>query len=708
MATLFLLIGGTILLNIGMSQMKEMRDFYNLKIAPIGIMVKGDYLVYGIAESLESTLITPIFDKQVLMYDYKIEKSYKNLIDDKIQWKTIIHKFDMVDFNLADTSGKVRVRLKYQDSSNIDYVHEKVIFEDENRHTLRWIESADEFYLYGNKPNENSNTFILSPSIDTPYFIKKNNQELSLRGEKGLINIWLAITLITIAVIILFLILKKHKIIEFMAILALVQIVLLTVIGGALIKRDISQITDNVHQQNINFKILDGTKSGQVFIEEYYQQLYSNADYQLNKFPNNIVTFLSFTKLPDASFDILPNNIGNIYLKHDYMIAVLGIITLLLIAFLKVGLKLTIAKRSMENIPTSKVKGAMVGLSEIKGTVIEYQNQGLISPLTSRKCCWYDYKVEGRQDEGDNESPWVTFEHKKEKKLFKCTDESGCEIIINPSKADVSIEYSIVKVKGGRRYTETCISFNQSIYLFGYLSVGYSSGQLMMKSEIDQPLIISNYSDKSIVLKKGLIAMSMMGGVFSLSILFGLICMAITGSFDPGNYLLSAMFILFSLSGIVGILHYNDILFLRNRVNRNFTNIQVSLKKRYDLLGNIQNIVKGYVKHEHELLQTLSILRSNFNKVLKEGNATPNRVKKILKQYLEFNKIFDVISEEYPELKSDELIRDFIYRQSDVENEISLICEGYNDSINHYNTRIQSFPDVVLAKVFGFSKKTNI
>ncbi|BCE03737.1 LemA family protein [Marinicellulosiphila megalodicopiae] len=692
---------------LGITQIKDTRYISRLQIAPIAITVQGDYLISGQIYGVTHLLLTPFSEQQALIFDFKIEERYINS-DGDTKWRTTHHRTEAVDFYIEDSSAKTRVSLNNYDLANIpiQFPHQNTTSTEGYRYTEKWITSHDFLTMFGFKPNANLNVFTISPNANKPYFINGNGKDAQLQtmGLKGLFSIWLALSFTTIALVLIFSALSKHRIIGFLTVLSVVQITLLLIAGSSLIKRDITQTANYLKEQQLNIRLLENKDTQQKFIEQYYQQIYSNAHYQLHHFPDNIIAFFSSIVLPEADLDILPNNIKKVELQHGSIIWILIVSLCLLILFLWIGLKYTISKRMIENIPTSKIKGVMIGLSEIKGKMIQYQDQILTSPLTSTTCCWYDYKVEELKQSGKDKS-WKTIEKRSEWKLLKCKDDSDGEMIINPSNADISSQYESSERIGNFRYSETCLPFNQLIYLFGNVSVGHATGNVMMKTQTDQKLIISTFNENSIMLKKGMVAMSMMGAVFSLSILFGLLTMARIGSFEPSNYVLLALCVPVFLMAVVGVLHYNDILFLQNRADRNFANIQVTLKKRYDLLTNLQKVVKGYLQHEHKLLQALSVLRSNFNKALNYDQATPDRVKKIMQQELHFQQSFNMIAEDYPDLKSDELIQDFMNRQTKMENEISLIREGYNDAVNRYNERIQSFPDKLLANHFGFAKK---
>jgi hypothetical protein len=173
------------------------------------------------------------------------------------------------------------------------------------------------------------------------------------------------------------------------------------------------------------------------------------------------------------------------------------------------------------------------------------------------------------------------------------------------------------------------------------------------------------------------------------------------GQFAATDYLLSASLAPVFLIFFMLVLHYNDIVFLERRVARNWANIQVSLKKRADLLPQLQNVLSGYQHFEKTLLEQLTLQRQQLPRSL----VSVDQAGKFMQQEHRILSDLKLAVEAYPDLKANELSSKLMQTLIDLENEIALMRQGFNDAVNAYNTRIESFPDVILAKLFKFETK---
>ena len=141
---------------------------------------------------------------------------------------------------------------------------------------------------------------------------------------------------------------------------------------------------------------------------------------------------------------------------------------------------------------------------------------------------------------------------------------------------------------------------------------------------------------------------------------------------------------------------YNNLIQLRNKVKEAFSTMDVYLKKRYDLIPSLVDIVKGYAKHETDTLQEVTKMRVNAQK--SDLNAAINNEMKIgdaLQSLL-------VIVEKYPDLKANTNFLDLQERLSKMEEEIAFSRRYYNGCAREFNDRCQMFPFNLIAGVFGF------
>ena len=148
------------------------------------------------------------------------------------------------------------------------------------------------------------------------------------------------------------------------------------------------------------------------------------------------------------------------------------------------------------------------------------------------------------------------------------------------------------------------------------------------------------------------------------------------------------------------ILLYNRLVTLRNRVENAWAQIDVQLKRRYDLIPNLVETVKGYAAHERETFGAVTAARARAQSA--QGPAEQGAAEGILGQAL--GRLF-AVAEAYPELQADENFRQLQDELAQTENKIAVSRQVYNDTVLTYNTTIQTFPGLLVAGPFGFAKK---
>lgn len=142
---------------------------------------------------------------------------------------------------------------------------------------------------------------------------------------------------------------------------------------------------------------------------------------------------------------------------------------------------------------------------------------------------------------------------------------------------------------------------------------------------------------------------------------------------------------------------YNSIITLKNQIKKSWSNIDVLLKQRNDELPNLQRVVKGYMKHEENVLQEITRIRTQIHesRSVKEKSALSSALTGFIRS------IF-INAESYPSLRASENFLELQKRITEIENEIADRREFYNDAVNLYNVRIQSFPSNIFAKLLKF------
>jgi len=155
---------------------------------------------------------------------------------------------------------------------------------------------------------------------------------------------------------------------------------------------------------------------------------------------------------------------------------------------------------------------------------------------------------------------------------------------------------------------------------------------------------------------------------------------------------------------------YNKLVQLRNRFKNAYSQIDVQLKRRYDLIPNLVETAKGYMKHESETLEAVIQAR---NQAMSAGQAAaqspgdPTAMQGIVGAETALTgtlgKLF-ALAESYPDLKANENMLAIQEELSSTENRIAFARQSYNDSVMHFNTRRESFPDTMIANTFNFTE----
>ena len=153
---------------------------------------------------------------------------------------------------------------------------------------------------------------------------------------------------------------------------------------------------------------------------------------------------------------------------------------------------------------------------------------------------------------------------------------------------------------------------------------------------------------------------------------------------------------------------YNGLVALRNRFKNAFAQIDVQLKRRYDLIPNLVETAKGYMKHEHTTLEDVIKARNIALAASQTAAANPadgNAVKGLVSAESGLTGALSrlmVVSEQYPDLKANQNMMQLTEELTSTENKIAFARQAYNDSVMQYNTSRETFPNVVLAGMFGF------
>lgn len=173
-------------------------------------------------------------------------------------------------------------------------------------------------------------------------------------------------------------------------------------------------------------------------------------------------------------------------------------------------------------------------------------------------------------------------------------------------------------------------------------------------------------------------------------------------------FLIFVVLIIFAIVTTVGI--YNSLVSLRNQLKNAFAQIDVQLKRRYDLIPNLVESTKAYLKHERETLESVIQNRNaafTANQKVASNPADPQAMKTLLNAESvlgqSLNKLMAVV-EAYPDLKANESIAQLKEELVSTENKVAFARQAYNDAVMSYNTSRESFPNSLLANSFQFQE----
>jgi LemA protein len=154
---------------------------------------------------------------------------------------------------------------------------------------------------------------------------------------------------------------------------------------------------------------------------------------------------------------------------------------------------------------------------------------------------------------------------------------------------------------------------------------------------------------------------------------------------------------------------YNGLVALRNQFKNAFSQIDVQLQRRYDLIPNLVETAKGYMKHERETLEAVIQARNQAATAARAVEADPTNAMAMRELGGAENALtgmlgrFFALAEAYPDLKANQTMMQLQEELSSTENKIAFARQAYNDAVMHYNNKRESFPDNIVASRFSFT-----
>jgi LemA protein len=166
-------------------------------------------------------------------------------------------------------------------------------------------------------------------------------------------------------------------------------------------------------------------------------------------------------------------------------------------------------------------------------------------------------------------------------------------------------------------------------------------------------------------------------------------------------------FIIFVIVAIIlvvwGVKIYNSLVRLRNTVDESFAQIAVQLQRRYDLIPNLLETVKGYAAHESETLKTVTLARTAAQTAVQTGSTADVALAE--KAFDRAQVAINAVREAYPDLKASANFQQLQEELASTENKMAFARQNFNESVMEYNTQVQSFPSNVVASFGKFTTR---
>ena len=357
--------------------------------------------------------------------------------------------------------------------------------------------------------------------------------------------------------------------------------------------------------------------------------------------------------------------------------------------------------RAAQYLPTTDVQGVTFGLTEIAGIVVPDPGQKSLSSPVRRSESVYisDGAIDQRiyQRMGENQQPGtITPQQGLTKGVpFWCEDETG-RILIDPVGADVLSRHM---EKSGPNLLRI-LKVGDPVYILGSAKINPHNHELYIgcTEDRDIPFLLSNWPEKTVHFKLGRSGTCYLA--LGLSTTTGLF-LGFLGAFLPFSpviFFLACLSVCAYMAMVPVVFAFNDLVTMRRRVRRNWANIEVALKKRFDVITNLQEVVRSYLQHEDQLQAAMAELRAGHNR----KSLTPAASEDILAREAQLTRRFMGLFEDHPELRAQQLVADLSAALEATEKDIALMRKGYNNAVEFYNTRRSRIPDLLLAVLFGF------
>ena len=734
------------------SKVAEIRQLARVPETDVLAAVPGEINLRGAAqatEGAEGRIKSPDTKSPCFYFRYHVERRERDS-EGKTKWVTVSNKSKYVpEFMLRDKTGVIPIRPNNRVDFNVPQSHQRR--SGDMRYTEYRLDPGEAVFIFGYAEPEglaetSSNASGLFVGFDRvgdyqPLISKKTElKERTGRATSAIIACWAGLCLIGVATVIVFSLTGSHRLLVYFWILSTAVGLVLVFLGIAMMRSDLKAAHEHVVRQadTVQTVIAGALENAQIPWDEEWSSLGSinelavltdqqkerlkrvridlaiaarRVGTQAKKFPYSLLApSLKLTPLPEVPLpavdEELLTRLESKFQKAklsgfaSWLWGIIGFVGAILATLF--GFRSVRQKRMTENLSTSSTVGVAYGLTELKGIVdLPEGIDPLQGPLSRKPCVTYDYRIQERRGSG-KKAKWVEIHRDERNCPFVCRDRDGT-FPIDPEGAQIMTWRKDTRREGRLRHIENRLQFGDPLYAIGSATVNPETGDslyLRKPEQKDEPFVLASFTEEAVVAKRGIRAIGWMTGAFGLILLSGLMLFASGGAFSPADFLAAALVGPAYLVVLTLILHYNDLVFLRQRARRNWANIEVSIKKRHDLMPAMIEVAKSFMSHESELQTRLANLRDSYG----GGVAlNPALAENLLQEGHLLGGMIVGQVEKYPDLLGSKQTSLVIRQLVALEDEIALMRAGYNDAVTQYNTRISVFPDVLLAKIGRFT-----
>ncbi|MCH8498170.1 MAG: LemA family protein [Marinobacter sp.] len=702
LAGLACLLAAWFLMQSGLNSLSEARQLDRLPLSPIAALVAGPYAVSGQVTAAQGELTAPYSNRQVVYVRYLLEEEYRDS-EGRTKTRTLDAGQRHVDFTLTDASSSVSVAPSRETEWQLERTYNQ---RRGNRIYSEWTLAQADWVNVVARYDAARQRLILSGTADynLPAVVAAGALESVGGGRlfRAAMAISAAAGLSALAVALLLIGLGVHRFWVFVALVATLTMGQLLMQGAVRLSAEWQSVTrlvearlSAVDQQQLTPAVrLDRqaldvqiARQTQGWLDRWMYRTHTAALLQAGQTGADAATPEQWLR-PGSRYN-RPT------LSWLLVAGALGLSAVLFVA----GIRRVKLKRLIEHLPTCRTTGLSYGVSELKGTVqLPDTEAPLKSPLRQRNCVAYDYHVQERRGSGKN-AKWVTVSRDRTRQPFLLKDEAG-KAWIYPDGADLEYSDSYSERRGAQRHTERWLSPVTELYCIGFAGLDdQQPDRLALQKGEDAPFLISVRSEDALMRAKAARGFLFTALSLGLWLFAATALMALDGQFSPDNLVLVALTVPLFLLTYTAVLHYNSLVFLRNRVKRARANIDTVLQKRHDLWPQLEQAVKAYLGHERQLMTDIGRLRSQPLPAESDTAAVGHR----MQQEVQVGRQLLAAVEGYPDLKGQEVVQTCMAILTATEDHLALLRNGHTDAAQVYNTQIQVFPDVILARLFRFS-----